>query len=78
MKNQFIFDILKSDLFKDNVGEAEQQKQAIIKSLKWVVYHLGETEKNTFPHAVKAYCQAAIDFMEKAIVLEAKEERKNE
>jgi len=73
-KSSFILDILNSDLFKNNVGEAEKQKQAIMKSLTWVVYNLGETEKNTFPHAIKAYCQAAIDFMEKAIVLEAKYE----
>lgn len=43
------------------------EKDKIVASLKWIVFNLGETEKNTFENAIKVYVQNTIDYLEKAI-----------
>jgi hypothetical protein len=43
------------------------QKEAIIASLKWIVFNLDEPKKNTFEYAIKAYVEAAIAYIEGVI-----------
>ncbi len=45
--------------------EKKSVKESINSSLKWCTINLGETEKNTFPHALKHYIEVAIDYIDK-------------
>lgn len=42
----------------------QKQSEAVIKSLQWVMFNLGETTPHTFPHAIKVYVKRAIEEIE--------------
>ncbi len=53
------------NVFSYKQVQKKSYKEQIISSLKWINVNLGETEQNTFAHAIKQYVSNAIDYIEK-------------